>query len=109
MMYTSSPEELKQIINGKKDEIAQATRTARECMDRIIAFCYPPETTDMIELPDDPTQRNIVLGRDYLFDLLSAYVEGAPNREKRMRIFAENYQRGYEDIKEILDFLGLEI
>ena len=108
MIYTGSSDDLKRLIDGKKDEIAQAVRTAREGMDKIIAFCYPASTTDMRELPNDPIKRNEILGRDYLFDLLEAYIEGGGS-ERRMEQFAENYQRRYPEVKALLDFLGLEV
>ena len=37
------------------------------------------------------------------------WIEGYPDREQRMQSFAENYQRSYKEVKEVLDYLGLEI
>ena len=111
MIYEGTSEDLEKLLEGKREEIAQAAKKAREGIREISAFCYNPKETKFWPssgFPEDSALKNSILGKDYLHHLLKTYVR-ADNIEDRMKEFAKSHGRDYSEIKRILDFLGLEI
>ncbi len=109
MLYTGATEDLKQLVSEKREELSSATKKAKKELEVILKFCYPKEESIFHNIPSESAFSQNALAKDYLFELLTAYIEGYPDREQRMQSFAENYQRSYEEVKEVLDYLGLEI
>jgi|SRR3989344_9152453 len=111
MIFTGSSKDIEEILKEKKEEVAQAVKKAREAMSTLTNFCYDPKENKYVSimgLPEEP-MRSRLLGKDYLFDMLRAYIEAGPDIESRMREFSDNMQRPYSEVKKVLDFLGLEV
>jgi len=121
MMYIGSVDRLKTLIGEKREEIAQSARKASEAISVLQGFCYPTDEMNEFELYEnrlnlgetrrDPELESKIHGRDFLFELLNAYIEytDPKERESRMMEFAETYQRPYEDVKEVLKYMGLDV
>ncbi|MEK6844456.1 MAG: hypothetical protein AABX83_03460 [Nanoarchaeota archaeon] len=111
MIYEGTSEDLEKLLEGKREEIAQAAKKAREGIREISAFCYNSNETKLwppLGFPEDSALKNSILGKDYLHGLLKAYVR-ADNIEDRMKEFAKRHGKDYSEVKKILDFLGLEV
>jgi len=110
MIYRGSPDDLKIIIGERKEEITRLARIASEALSSIIAFCYDSDEMKRFDAnQEDIELKRRISGKDYLYDLLHAYIESGHDRKSRMEEFAENYQMNYSEVKEVIDWLGLEI
>ncbi len=110
MIYTGSSEEVKKLLEGHVGEIATATLKAKEGVDALRKFCYEPSLLKRVgNKSQDPDMIDNVHAKHYLFEMLSAYRDGGQNLESRMQRFADHMQRPYLEVKDILNYLGLDV
>ena len=105
------------ILKENREEIAQAARTASESRSKLMKLLKVDEFTREV-VPwgggreGSQIQERMEFELQYLIDLFDAYIDGGQDpreRLERMGGFAENYHKHPDEVKEVLDYVGLEI
>ena len=112
-----SSERLQRILEENKLEIGEVVREANASRSRLMKLLRVNEIIGEIEASYQ-TAGKLDYGQktseelEYLIGLFDAYIDSGqePNsRLKRMYLFAENYQKHPDEVKEVLNYFGLEI
>lgn len=99
---------LHDFFGENREEISGAVKQAREGVERLVEFCLPADLRE--QLNPSESERERISERGYVLDLLTNYiVDGGVDTEQSMKLFADNHQVPYENVKAILEYLDLKV
>jgi hypothetical protein len=99
------------LLDGKKEQVTEAVKKAVDSFDSVRDSFYDKQRIEELRAqPASEENSREIDTRGYLFELLETYITSDPSyRRMQMNIFADNYQVGFDEVKEILGYFGLEI
>ena len=97
-----------ELFGDKKNELIVAVRTASAQYDFLVGHFFNTQDQSSYGQSSDSKKR-VEQQKSFMYDLLKAYVHGTPDRERQIALFAEGAQMPLNDIKSLLDYLGLPL
>lgn len=111
MTFIGPAKDITALLEENKEEINNAIKLAATGYDKFISLLD-------IDRVNEEYNRNVPGAEkkseklQYVIDMIETYITSGPDQSKRreeMQVFADNFQRPFSEVKEVLDYLDLDI
>ena len=111
MVFLGPAKDITRLLEDNKKEVAEAVKSASTSYDKFISLL------NIDKLNEEYIQENAGAEEKsqrmaYFIEMMDAYIMGGPDKKERydsMQVFADNMQRPFSEVEEVLNYLGLDI
>ena len=104
MVFPGPARDITKLLEEDREKIAAAVISAASSYDKFISRL----NIDQINNSGEQKAENM----EYFIEMINTYITSGPDKAERkssMGVFADNWQKPFSEVKEVLDYLGLEI